>query len=267
MAILEKMEGGTNPFVQLKQDNYWLAFGFTISSFDLISATVVALVQFGDAGCIFSLFGDLSISYPPDTPPDVKLFNIEILMMAELNFVDDVFKLEAALAPTSFVLVPFCRIFGGLALYTFFGHSPHAGDWVLSVGGYHRLFDVPAWYPRPGRIGLDFNIGIIHIRGEGYFAITPKAIMTGCMIRCDLSLGPVYAWLDAAFDGTCPQSSETALTGLAAMVQFSPLHYWVSMHVEVGVECDIPVLFCTIHIRISIGAGLDIQGPEFGGTA
>jgi hypothetical protein len=210
MAILEKMEGGPNPFVQLKEDNYWLAFGFTISSFDLISATVVALVQFGDSGCIFSLFGDLTISYPPDSPPDVKLFNIEILMMAELNFVDDVFKLEAALAPTSFVLVPYCRLFGGLALYTFFGHSPHAGDWVLSVGGYHRLFDVPAWYPRPSRIGLDFNVAIIHIRGEGYFAITPKAIMTGCMIRCELHLGPVYAWLDAAFDGesllVCPRN-------------------------------------------------------------
>jgi len=60
MQILEKMEGGPNPWVQLKKDNYWLAFGFTISSFGLISATAVALVQFGDAGCIFCIFGDLS---------------------------------------------------------------------------------------------------------------------------------------------------------------------------------------------------------------
>src|ERR1700709_2667750 len=135
MAILEKMQGGSNPFVQMKDGNIWLAFGFTVSSFDLINATVVAVVQFGSAGCIFSLFGDLTVSYPPDSPADIKLFNIEVLMMAELNFVDDVFKLEAALAPTSFVLVPYCRLFGGLALYTFFGSSPHAGDWVLSVGG------------------------------------------------------------------------------------------------------------------------------------
>jgi hypothetical protein len=261
------MEGGPDPFVQVKQDNYWLAFGFTISAFDLVAATVVALVQFGDAGCIFTLFGDLTISFPTDGPPDVKLFNIEVLMMAELNFVDDVFKLEAALAPTSFVLVPQCKLFGGLALYTFFGSSPHAGDWVLTVGGYHRMFDVPAWYPNPSRIGLDFNITIIHIRGEGYFAITPKAIMTGCMIRCELSLGPVYAWLDAAFDGKLVNTPGDSPNDLLAMVQFTPLHYWVSMSVEVGVECDVPVLFCTVHIKISIGAGLSIEGPQFGGTA
>ena len=212
MAILEKMQGGSNPFVQMKDGNIWLAFGFTVSSFDLINATVVAVVQFGSAGCIFSLFGDLTVSYPPDSPADIKLFNIEVLMMAELNFVDDVFKLEAALAPTSFVLVPYCRLFGGLALYTFFGSSPHAGDWVLSVGGYHRQFDIPPWYPRPSRIGLDFNIAIIHIRGEAYFAITPKAIMTGCMIRCELSLGPVYAWLDANFDGGSSLVRENVLT-------------------------------------------------------
>jgi hypothetical protein len=39
------------------------------------------------------------------------------------------------------------------------------------------------------------------------------------------------------------------------------------MGVEVGVECRVPVLFCTIKIRISIGAQLEIEGPEFGGTA
>jgi hypothetical protein len=169
----------------------------------------VALVQFGDSGCIFSLFGDLIVSYPPDSPIEARLFNIEVLIMAELNFIDDVFKLEAALAPTSFYLVPFCRISGGLALYTFFGNSPHAGDWVLTVGGYNRNFSPPMWYPTPARIALDFYVTIIHIHGEGYFSITPKAIMVGLMMRCELSLGPVYAYMDAAFDG------EPALTSLS----------------------------------------------------
>lgn len=253
MAILEKMSGGENPWVQLKNDELWFAFGFTISSFNLISATAVALVQFGGAGPVFRIFGDLTISYPPDDiSATAKLFYIEVVMMAELNFAEDCFKIEAALAPSSFVFVPYCRLKGGLALYSFFGRSPHAGDWVFTVGGYHRAFQVPTHYPRAARLGLDFNISIISIRGECYFAITPKAIMTGALIRCELHLGPVFAWLDAAFD---------------AMVQFSPLHYWVSMGVEVGVECRIPLLFCTVKIRICIGARLEIEGPDFGGSA
>ncbi|KAK0108293.1 hypothetical protein ONS95_003109 [Cadophora gregata] len=253
MAILEKMSGGENPWVQLKNDELWFAFGFTISSFNLISATAVALVQFGGAGPVFRIFGDLTISYPPDDiSATAKLFYIEVVMMAELNFAEDCFKVEAALAPSSFVFVPYCRLKGGLALYSFFGRSPHAGDWVFTVGGYHRAFQVPTHYPKAARLGLDFNISIISIRGECYFAITPKAIMTGALIRCELHIGPVFAWLDAAFD---------------AMVQFSPLHYWVSMGVEVGVECRIPLLFCTVKIRICIGARLEIEGPEFGGSA
>jgi len=39
------------------------------------------------------------------------------------------------------------------------------------------------------------------------------------------------------------------------------------MGVEVGVECRVPLLFCTIRIRIAIGAKLEIEGPDFGGTA
>ena len=269
MAILEKMSGGENPWVQLKNDELWFAFGFTISSFNLISATAVALVQFGGAGPVFRIFGDLTISYPPDDiSATAKLFYIEVVMMAELNFAEDCFKVEAALAPSSFVFVPYCRLKGGLALYSFFGRSPHAGDWVFTVGGYHRAFQVPAHYPRAARLGLDFNISIISIRGECYFAITPKAIMTGALIRCELHIGPVFAWLDAAFDGMFNNlPNRTLAHSTTAMVQFSPLHYWVSMGVEVGVECRVPLLFCTVKIRICIGARLEIEGPEFGGSA
>ncbi|KAF2001040.1 hypothetical protein P154DRAFT_575420 [Amniculicola lignicola CBS 123094] len=253
MKILENMRGGERPWIQLKPDAYWLAFGFTISSFNIISATAVALVSFRDGGPIFSIMGNLTCSMPPDPPhPMARLFYVEIDLYAELNLVEDCFKVLAALAPSSFVYVPMARLHGGLALYSFFGRNPHAGDWVFTVGGYHRSFKKPEHYPIVRRVGLDFNIDIISIRGEGYFAITPKAVMAGAMIRCELHIGPVFAWLDAAFD---------------AMVQFEPMHYWVSMHVEVGVECDIPLLFFTIHIRISLGAYLEIEGPDFGGTA
>ncbi|KAF2257918.1 hypothetical protein CC78DRAFT_597881 [Lojkania enalia] len=253
IAILDAMRGGSNPFVQLKDESFWLAFGFSISSFNIITATACAVVSFSDAGPIFAIYGSLVCAFPPESPsPQARLFYIEVLMSAELNFVEDCFKVQAALAPTSFVYVPFCRLEGGMALYTFFGRNPHAGDWVFTVGGYHRAFQVPAHYPRAARLAVNFNIDIIRIRGECYFAITPKAVMTGALIKCELEIGPVFAWLAAAFD---------------AMVQFSPLHYWVSMSVEVGVECDIPLLFATIHIRIHVGARLEIEGPEFGGTA
>ncbi|KEF54961.1 uncharacterized protein A1O9_08613 [Exophiala aquamarina CBS 119918] len=254
MEILENMRGGDNPWIQLKNNSYWLAFGLTISSFNIVNCTAVALVSFRANGVIFSIFGDVICTLPPSLNANAafRLFYVEILMNAELNFVEDCFKVQAALAPSSFLLVPMARLRGGFALYTFFGRSPHAGDWVFSLGGYHRKFSVPSHYPRPERLGLDFSIGIISIEGKGYFALTPKAVMAGAFIHCELHVGPVFAYLDAAFD---------------AMVQFEPVHYWVDMHVEVGVECRVRLLFVTIHISISIGAELHIEGPEFGGIA
>jgi len=60
--------------------------------------------------------------------------------VAEINFIDNFMRCEASLAPTSFLLVPQCHLYGGFALVYWFGNNPHAGDWVFSVGGYHRAF-------------------------------------------------------------------------------------------------------------------------------
>jgi hypothetical protein len=85
-----------------------------------------------------------------------------------------------------------------MALWTFFGRSQHAGDWVFTLGGYHRKFKVPAHYPPVAsmqRLGVTFSIGIVRISGGIYFAITPKAVMAGAAIHCELDIGPVYAYL------------------------------------------------------------------------
>ncbi len=72
------------------------------------------------------------------------------------------------------------------------------------------------------------------------------------MLRASLSVGPVTAWMDAAFD---------------ALINLHPLHYTVDFHVDVGVDCHIDFWFVHIHVSASIGAELHIEGPDFGGSA
>jgi hypothetical protein len=50
-------------------------------------------------------------------------------------------------------------------------------------------------------------------------------------------------------------------------VNFHPLHYLVDFHVAVGVAFDADVWFVHIHISATVGAYLEVQGPQFGGTA
>jgi len=174
-------------------------------------------------------------------------------MVAEMNFAEDYFRVEASLAPTSFILVPQCHLYGGFALCYWYGRNPHAGDWVFSVGGYHKSFSPPLWYPVPSRLGVNFGIGGgLCVRAEAYFAVTPKVVMGGAMLHVSLDIGPVSAYLDASFD---------------ALINLNPLHYIADMRISVGVTCDIHILFIHIHISVSIGADLHIEGPEFGGVA
>ena len=123
---------------------------------------------------------------------------------------------------------------------------------MFTVGGYHRKFQVPEWYPTVQRLGISFNLGILSVTGETYFAITPKVAMGGALIHVTLTIGPIQAWLDAGFD---------------ALVQFHPLHYLVNFYVDVGVSFNADVWFVHIHISATVGANLEVQGPQFGGTA
>jgi hypothetical protein len=174
-------------------------------------------------------------------------------MVAELNLVDDLFRVEASLAPTSYLLVPECHLYGGFALCYWFGKNPHAGDWVFTVGGYHRSYTPPLWYPVPRRLGVAFSCGSgLSISAEAYFAVTPKCVMGGAALHVSLDVGPVSAYLDASFD---------------AIINFEPFHYRVDMRIAIGVSCNINILFIHIHIHVEIGADLRIEGPDFGGVA
>nr|OQO31194.1 hypothetical protein B0A51_01573 [Rachicladosporium sp. CCFEE 5018] len=228
IKLLQSLCNSDNPWVVPKQDSYWFAVGMTITAFDILKITAAALLAFRDSGIIVSLYADAIAQMPPDakSTSDMILY-VELGLVAEMNFVDCYFRCEASLAPTSFLLVPQCQLYGGFAL--------------------------PSHYPNPKRLGISFTVGdMVHIQGEGYFAITPKCAMGGAMIHVSLSVGIVSAYLDASFD---------------ALINFHPLHYVADLHIAIGVSCDIDILFIHVHISVSIGADLHIEGPEFGGVA
>ena len=57
------------------------------------------------------------------------------------------------LAPSSFLLDPACHLTGGFAFCLWFGDNPHAGDFVVTIGGYHPAFAPPSYYPVVPRSG------------------------------------------------------------------------------------------------------------------
>lgn len=121
MTILKNM---TPKWVTPKLDSYWFAAGMTITAFDVIAITAVAMFAFRDAGVVISIFANAVAQMPPGvTDTKLMIFYVEIGMVAELDFIDGYFRVEASLAPTSFVLVPQCHLSGGFALAYWFGVS------------------------------------------------------------------------------------------------------------------------------------------------
>ena len=113
-------------WVTAHQDSYWLAAGMTISAFDILTITAVAMFAFRDAGLIISLYADAVAQMPPAVKDTSEmLLYVEIGLVAELNFKEAYFRVEASLAPTSFLLVPQCHLTGGFALVYWFGVGPH----------------------------------------------------------------------------------------------------------------------------------------------
>jgi hypothetical protein len=116
MKILDSMTKPTptaDAWVTPKQDAYWFAIGMSVSAAEILEITAVAMVGFHDSGLTLSLFADAIGQLPPEAPPNLTIMYVEIAMVAEMNFGEGYFRVEASLAPTSHIYVPMCHIYGG----------------------------------------------------------------------------------------------------------------------------------------------------------
>ena len=123
MKMLKAMtatKGLTPAWVSPKPDSYWFAAGMSITAFSILEVTAVAMLAFRDSGLVASIYANAIAKMPPDVPKEAVIVYAEIDMVAEMNFVDGYFRVEAALSPTSYLLVPQCKIYGGFALCYWF---------------------------------------------------------------------------------------------------------------------------------------------------
>ena len=118
-----------------------------MTAFDILSITAVLMLGFRNGGVVISAFADGVAQMPPGVSSDTTLFYVEIGMLAELNTVDGYFTVQAALAPSSHVLVSSCRLTGGFALINWFSPNAHSGDFVFTVGGVRCFLPVDFKYP------------------------------------------------------------------------------------------------------------------------
>jgi len=221
--------------------------GFTAKSFGIVDSTVLAAITFGsDVG--FVLLGSSSVSIPKDAP----IVRADIEVVASVQQDAGLIAIDGLLAPGSYVLSPDCHLTGGFASHSWFA-GQHAGDFVLTLGGYAPGYPRPSHYPAVPRLGYIWKISDeVMITGWSYFALTPSMLQAGGGLSVVLEAGPLRAWCNVTAD-------------LSA--QWRPFHYDVTLHVDFGVSFEMHLLFCSVTLTVDITADLAIWGPPLTGHA
>ncbi|GAP85316.1 putative transcriptional activator srcap-like protein [Rosellinia necatrix] len=239
-------------FFTVRSGAMWLAAGLKVSALSMLDIDAVFVVSWG-AQLAMGIYG-VAVANIPDTKGSRTFAHVELGILASVDFGAGVFKVEMQLAPSSYIFDPSCRLTGGFALYYWFNDSvpERSGEWVMTIGGYHRAFKRPGYYPNPPRLGIYWRVGsTISIEGEAYFAVTPKSCMAGGRLAATLSAGPLRAWFSAWAD---------------FLINYMPFDFVGQVGVSIGVSCKVDLLITSFTVSIEVGASLDLMGPPLRGV-
>ena len=199
---MEKVRGEFLP----KKGNFWFAAGISFNSFALVDGIAVVAIEFGH-GFELSIFGLARMALPR---PEAALVSIELGLIARFSTEEGVIWIQAQLTENSWLFHESARLTGGFAYVSWF-KGPKAGEFVITLGGYHPNFHRDG-YPVVPRLGFNWSVSSnIVVKAETYFALTSEAIMAGGLFEASAKFGPAYAHL--SFGGN-------------AIVYFDPFRYY-----------------------------------------
>ncbi len=229
--------------------NYWGAAGVKFTSFGLIEAFALVTVSYGTQFQI-GLLGLAKISIPKQlgANPLPPIVSAELAIKVACNPAEGLFAAEARLTDNSFLFAKECQLRGGFAFYLWFTGT-NAGDFVVTLGGYHPLFQKPPHYPVVPRLRIYWPISTaLSITGEAYFALTPSCLMAGGRLDIVYHAGPIRAWFHARAD---------------FLIAWKPFAYDIDIAVRIGIAFQTEIATLTFEIA----AAVHLWGPPFGGMA
>lgn len=230
-----------------RKGTFWFAAGISYTSFMIVDGVAVVAVEFGN-GFELNIFGLARMALPR---PQFRLVSIEIALVARFSTEEGVIWIQAQLTDNSWLLHESVRLTGGFAYVSWFG-GPKKGEFVLTFGGYHPKFHRDG-YPVVPRLGFHWQpTSNIVIKGGNYFALTSEAIMAGGGLEASATLGPAWAYVAYGCD---------------VIIYFDPFRYEAEAYAKISAGVTIDVWIGKITIKISLGASIYVEGPEFRGEA
>ena len=229
-----------------RRGSLWIAAGVRFTTFAVLRTVAVAHAAL-DRELEVGLLGLTSAALPS---AGKEMASLELALAARYREIDRTLAVRAQLTENSWLLSRDCQLTGGFALVVWFAEDRA----VLTVGGYHPDFPVPADFPRVPRVGFHWAVsdGIV-VKGESYFAITQSAAMAGGRLEVSYDRDPVRVWFRAALD---------------VLVRYKPFWFRADASISVGAAFHYQVCFikcATINVSVEVGARLRLEGPPLRG--
>ncbi len=259
-GFIEQQMGPLETSLVPSLGQYFGCVGVKFTSFELLNSFLLVSLSFGQEFEL-DLLGISTLVVPPQEPPSAPALAVISLQLAA-SFIPDegIAIVQGRLTPDSHLFTLDCHITGGFAFAAWFGKNTNAGDFVVTLGGYHPDFKKPDHYPAVPRIGVNWQIcPELSVTGGLYFALTPRALMAG---------GAMQAIFQLHVEDAIASADIRAWFTLGAdfIVYWKPFHYSAHLYVDMGI--DIVIHFLGTHdIGLDAAADLDVWGPPFAGRA
>ncbi len=251
LSKLLQIQQAMRPYTQPKSGQVALAVGVRFTTFNLLNSFGLLVASFGKPFKLDLLLSSrlqVPATIPGETTPPVPpVAQVGIDLRGTWVPEAGTLLIEGRIAEGSWFLDSNCRLSGGAA-FASWTKGPHSGDFVLTVGGYHPQFAVPAHYPQVPRLAINFNRGAIAIKAEAYFALTPTALMVGGLIHATYNQGNVGAWFNCEAN---------------FLMAWEPFSYKADLYVEIGASYRTALG----SVRGAIGAQIQLWGPDLAGIA
>lgn len=241
-------------YIEDENGQKFLAVGLKFSTFEIAESFVLLTASFGN-NLEIGLLGVSDVTMPPKCDKNVQpIAHAQLALKAQIRPEEGVVGIEARLTSESYILSKDCHLTGGFAFFMWFG-GIHAGDFVITLGGYHPKYEKtkPTHYPDAPRVGFQWNIGEhTNITGEAYFALTPGALMAGGRLSITYTLGNLKAYFIAKAD---------------FLISWKPFYYDIEIGVTLGASYHVKLGFISKTITLELGTDLHIWGPDFSAVA
>lgn len=230
----------------------FLAAGLRFSTYKVFEGFLLLMAQWGTPST-YHLLGIGKVAVPPvDHVPQAS---IEVVLNASIDPDAGALHFVGQLTDNAYLFSPSAKLSGGFALSMWLRDSDtaQAGDFVMTVGGYHPDFNRPAHYPTPQPMSITWSVSdAFFLKGSAYLAVTPAAVMLGTQAQAVWKQGRFSATFDLNMD---------------LLAQWKPFYYSFSTQVLAQVAFEANILQVRRRIDLEVGAQLDIWGPSFSGKA